>query len=83
MASLKGPESEREWIREGRCSGVLFFNRNATGKRAARAFVNGLKERTVDRDARISVKAFRTQLKAIKKWGRSAPVTCRRSPSPP
>ena len=29
----------------------LFFNRNATGKPAARAFVNRLEERTVDRDA--------------------------------
>jgi len=38
----------------------LFFNRNATGKPAARAFVNRLKERTVDRDAPISVKAFQT-----------------------
>ncbi|MFB6396491.1 alpha/beta fold hydrolase [Polymorphospora lycopeni] len=52
----------------------LFFNRNATGKPAARAFVNRLNERTVDRDAPISVKAFRTQLKAIKKWGRSTPA---------
>jgi pimeloyl-ACP methyl ester carboxylesterase len=51
----------------------LFFNRNAAGKPAARAFVNRLKERTVDRDADISVKAFQTQLKAIKKFGRSAP----------
>jgi pimeloyl-ACP methyl ester carboxylesterase len=51
----------------------LFFNRNATGKPAARAFVNRLKERTVDRDVPIKVKAFRTQLKAIQKWGRSAP----------
>ncbi|MFF4394936.1 alpha/beta fold hydrolase [Streptomyces sp. NPDC001480] len=51
----------------------LFFNRNATGKAAGRAFVNRLKERTVDRDADIKVKAFQTQLKAIKKWGRSAP----------
>ncbi|MET7451872.1 alpha/beta hydrolase [Streptomyces sp. NPDC005574] len=51
----------------------LFFNRNATGKPAARAFVNRLKERTVDRDADIKVKAFQTQLKAIKKWGRSTP----------
>lgn len=51
----------------------LFFNRNATGKRAARAFVNRLKERTVDRDAPIKVKAFRTQLKAIKRWGRGTP----------
>jgi pimeloyl-ACP methyl ester carboxylesterase len=34
----------------------LFFNRNATGKPAARAFVNRLKERSVDRDAPIKVK---------------------------
>ncbi len=52
----------------------LFFNRNATGKPAARAFVGRLKERTADRDAEIKVKAFQTQLKAIKKWGRSAPA---------
>ena len=51
----------------------LFFNRNATGKPAALAFVNRLKERTVDRDVEIKTKAFQTQLKAIKKWGRSAP----------
>ncbi|MGY1496702.1 alpha/beta fold hydrolase [Streptomyces sp. QTS52] len=51
----------------------LFFNRNATGKPAARAFVDRLKERTVDRDADIKTKAFQTQLKAIKKWGRSTP----------
>ncbi len=52
----------------------LFFNRNATGKLAARAFVNRLKERTVDRDAPISLKALQTQLRAIKRWGRSAPA---------
>ncbi|WP_406163719.1 alpha/beta hydrolase [Streptomyces sp. NBC_00882] len=51
----------------------LFFHRNAAGKPAARAFVNRLKERTVDRDAKIKVKAFQTQLKAIQKWGRSTP----------
>jgi pimeloyl-ACP methyl ester carboxylesterase len=52
----------------------LFFNRNDTGKRAARAFVERLKERTEDRDPPIKVKAFRTQLKAIKRWSRSAPA---------
>ena len=51
----------------------LFFNRDAAGKPAARAFVGRLAERTVDRDARISVKAFRTQLKAIRNWGRGTP----------
>ena len=52
----------------------LFFNRNAAGKPAARAFVNRLKERTADRDVPVKIKAFQTQLKAIKKWGRSAPA---------
>ena len=51
----------------------LFFNRNATGKPAAKAFVKRLQERTADRDKPIRTKAFRTQLKAIKKWGRGTP----------
>ena len=32
----------------------LFFNRNATGKPAAKAFVERLQERTLDRDKPIS-----------------------------
>ena len=51
----------------------LFFNRNATGKPAAKAFINRLQERTVDRDRPISTKAFQAQLKAIRRFGRSAP----------
>ena len=52
----------------------LFFNRNVSGKRAGKAFVKRLQERTVDRDAPATVKVLQTQLKAIKKWGRSAPA---------
>ena len=52
----------------------LFFNRNATGKAAGKAFVKRLQERTIDRDAPATVKVLQTQLKAIKKWGRSAPA---------
>ena len=51
----------------------LFFNRNATGKPAAKAFVKRLEERTEDRDAKIKTQAFQTQLKAIKKYGRGTP----------
>jgi len=51
----------------------LFFNRNATGKPAAKAFVKRLEERTTDRDKPVGIKAFRTQLKAIVRYGRSAP----------
>ena len=51
----------------------LFFNRNVAGKLAGKAFVKRLQERTADRDQEIGIKAFRTQLKAIARYGRSAP----------
>ncbi|MCR4512629.1 alpha/beta fold hydrolase [Aeromicrobium sp. 50.2.37] len=51
----------------------LFFERDAAGKRAGKAFVERLKERTVDRDAEIGLGAFQAQLKAIKRWGHGAP----------
>ncbi|SEE07968.1 Pimeloyl-ACP methyl ester carboxylesterase [Arthrobacter alpinus] len=50
----------------------LFFNRDAEGKRAGKAFVARLAERTADRDKRIGTKAFQAQLKAIQRFGRSA-----------
>lgn len=60
----------------------LFFNRDEVGKRAAHAFVERLKERTEDRDSDISTKAFLTQLKAIKRWGRSTPADLSRITQP-
>jgi pimeloyl-ACP methyl ester carboxylesterase len=51
----------------------LFFNRNTTGKTAAKAFIKRLQERTENRDKPINPRAFQTQLKAIQKYGRSAP----------
>ncbi|MGA8788454.1 MAG: alpha/beta hydrolase [Paenarthrobacter sp.] len=49
----------------------LFFNRNAAGKPAARAYINRLKERTTNREAPFKLGAFQTQLKAIRRWGLS------------
>jgi pimeloyl-ACP methyl ester carboxylesterase len=62
----------------------LFFNRDVTGKQAAKGFIRRLKERTTDRDRDVSLPAFRTQLKAIRTYGRSTPadlstITHRRS----
>ncbi|MBI4900711.1 MAG: alpha/beta hydrolase [Actinobacteria bacterium] len=51
----------------------LFFNRDTVGKRAGKAFIKRLQERTTDRDAPIGLKAFQTQLRAIQRYGRSAP----------
>lgn len=51
----------------------LFFNRDETGKSAAKAFIKRLQERTIDRDRPASIKTLRSQLKAIQRYGRSAP----------
>ncbi|YCK80845.1 alpha/beta hydrolase [Arthrobacter sp. D3-18] len=49
----------------------LFFNRNAAGKAAARAFIERLKQRTTNCETPIKLQAFQTQLKAIRRWGLS------------
>ncbi len=51
----------------------LFFNRNPAGKRAGKAFIARLGERVAHRDAPIGLTAFQTQLRAIQRFGRSAP----------
>jgi pimeloyl-ACP methyl ester carboxylesterase len=53
---------------------LLFFTRTANGKSEAKAFVKRLKERTIDRDKAIAVRAFRMQLKAIHAWGLEQPA---------
>lgn len=60
----------------------LFFNRDAAGKPAGRAFVDRLKERTHERDKPVGLKTFRRQLKAIKTWGRSGPADLSRVTQP-
>jgi pimeloyl-ACP methyl ester carboxylesterase len=52
----------------------LFFTKTPNGRRAAREFLKRLKERTNDRDKRVSIPTFITQLKAIHAWGRQAPA---------
>lgn len=47
----------------------LFFNQNKNGKRSAKEFLSRIKERTEDRDKKISIKSFGNQLKAIHAWG--------------
>ena len=51
----------------------LFFPRTAQGKRAASDYFNRLKERTHNRDKRISMQARIAQLKAIRHAGQSEP----------
>jgi pimeloyl-ACP methyl ester carboxylesterase len=51
----------------------LFFSRTPDGKKAASAYMSRLKERTEDRDKRISPLARRAQLKAIRAFGDREP----------
>ena len=51
----------------------LFFTTTANGRRESGKFIKRLKERTKDRDKPISVRAFRTQLRAIHAWGVQQP----------
>lgn len=52
----------------------LFFTDTANGKRKAKEFLVRIKERKHDRDKMISLKGYRTQLKAINNWGKSNPA---------
>ena len=52
----------------------LFFTRTANGRRAGKEFLARLKERTDNRDKAISLRAYLTQLKAIRRWGLDAPT---------
>ncbi|QRY42761.1 alpha/beta hydrolase [Mycolicibacterium boenickei] len=51
----------------------LFFPRTSDGKRAASDYLSRLKERTRNRDKKISIRAGIAQLKAIRHAGRSQP----------
>ena len=51
----------------------LFFTRTSNGKRSAAEFLARLKERTAGRDRPITFRGYRTQLKAIHRWGLQEP----------
>jgi pimeloyl-ACP methyl ester carboxylesterase len=51
----------------------LFFTRTPTGRRAGQDFLARLKERTQDRDKKISLRSYAAQLKAIHRWGLEQP----------
>ena len=52
----------------------LFFTRTPEGRRAGKAFLARLKERTENRDKAISLRSYGAQLKAIHRWGKQSPA---------
>lgn len=67
-ATIKGALTRRDPLLS------LFFTDTAGGRRAGRAFLQRLKERTDNRDKDISLPTVRAQMKAVKRWGRQAPT---------
>jgi pimeloyl-ACP methyl ester carboxylesterase len=52
----------------------LFFTRTLNGIAAGKAFLERLNERKENRDTEISVRAFLSQLEALRLWGLKAPA---------
>jgi pimeloyl-ACP methyl ester carboxylesterase len=52
----------------------LFFTRTPAGRRAGKEFLARLRERTQNRDKRISLRSYGAQLKAIHRWGQQSPA---------
>jgi pimeloyl-ACP methyl ester carboxylesterase len=52
----------------------LFFTRTPAGIRAGKEFLLRIKERTKDRDRKITVAALQAQLKALRLWGEKKPA---------
>jgi pimeloyl-ACP methyl ester carboxylesterase len=52
----------------------LFFTRTPTGIRAGKEFLLRIKERSENRDKKITVAALQAQLKALRRWGNRKPA---------
>ena len=52
----------------------LFFTRTPDGRRAGKAFLARLQERTEHRDKAISLRSYGAQLRAIHRWGKQPPA---------
>jgi pimeloyl-ACP methyl ester carboxylesterase len=51
----------------------LFFTRTANGKRAGKAFLARLQERTSDRDTPTTISSYLAQLTACRRWSKEEP----------
>jgi Predicted hydrolases or acyltransferases (alpha/beta hydrolase superfamily) len=52
----------------------LFFTRTPAGIRAGKEFLQRLKERSENRDKKVTVATLQAQLKALRRWGAKKPV---------
>ncbi len=73
MATIVGAAYLKAALTRSDPRNFLFFPRTPEGKRAATDYLSRLKERTGDRDKRISMQARFAQIAAIRHAGKSAP----------
>jgi pimeloyl-ACP methyl ester carboxylesterase len=52
----------------------LFFTRTPNGIQSGKAFLERLKERSVDRDKEITLSAYGAQLRSLSAWGQKTPA---------
>lgn len=64
----------RGWLTHQDPKQFLFFTRTPSGIRAGREFLQRLKERSENRDKKITVAALQAQLKALRRWGTKQPA---------
>jgi pimeloyl-ACP methyl ester carboxylesterase len=62
----------RGWLSFQDPKQFLFFTRSPDGIRAGKEFLARLKERSDDRDKKITIAALQAQLKALRRWGEKA-----------
>lgn len=72
----------RGWLTFQDPKQFLFFTRTPAGIRAGKEFLQRLKERTVDRDRKITVAALQAQLRALGRWGEKMPADLSRIDHP-
>lgn len=73
VASITNLDLARALLTFNDVKTYLFFPPTKEGKEKAKEFLKRIKRRKKDRDKPISLKAYRTQLKAISKWGNDKP----------
>ncbi|OOG42830.1 alpha/beta fold hydrolase [Polaromonas sp. A23] len=64
----------RGWLTFQDPKQFLFFTRTPAGIRAGKAFLLRIKERSENRDKKITVAALQAQLKALRQWGEKKPA---------
>ena len=71
----------RGWLTFQDPKQFLFFTRTPSGIRAGKEFLARLKERSENRDKKITIRALQAQLKALRSWGSKQPSGPFKGPS--